>query len=178
MSPKASDFSWQETRGSFDDMQNGEDESSSVSAGSNPAEIAYAEIGDNNGVSSQFASYRAVRLGGSQGANPRSEKGKIYADIDSDDSGTATDSKTQIRFIKRPLNGDSRTILTEWMTVRGLEESGVEDRVVLPPATDSQGRPLVVQEGDVLAVEARNPSTSFTIDRTGSDLEFPIQVGH
>jgi len=138
----------------------------------------YAEIGDNNGVSSQFASYRAVRLGGSGGPNPRDGQGKIYADVDSDDANTDTDQSTQIRWIKRPLNGDSRTILTKWFTLRDLEQTDVEDRVRLPPVSAPDGSPLVVREGDVLALEARNSSSSFTIDRDGSDLDFPVQVGY
>jgi len=181
MSPRtrrASEYNWQETRASESDFAEGEADNTSVSAGSNPQELMYAEIGDDNGVSSQFASYRAVRLGGSSGGNPRSGEGKIFADINSDESDTQTNQRTQIRWIKRPLNGDSRTILTQWYTLRDLEQTDVEDRVRLPPVTGKSGKPLVVREGDVLALEVRNPSSSFTIDVSGSELEFPVQVGY
>jgi hypothetical protein len=178
----AGNYDWQETRATEADFANGESESDSVSAGANPVEVMKAEIGDANGVDSQFASYRAVRLGGSQGTNPRSGSGKIYADIEADDAGTNTNQRTQIRWIKRPLNGDNKTILTEWYTLRDLEASDVEDRVRLPPVTitneDGKQVPLAVREGDVLALEARNAASSFTVDRDGSELEFPVQVGY
>lgn len=180
MSPgraRADEYNWQETRASEADFAEGEADNTSVSAGSNPQELMYAEIGDDNGVSSQFASYRAVRLGGSSGGNPRSGEGKIYADFNEDEADSDTGKRTQVRWVKRPLNGDSRTILTQWYTVRDLEQTDVEDRVRLPPVSRN-GKPLVVREGDVLALEVRNPSDSFTIDVSGSELEFPVQVGY
>jgi hypothetical protein len=171
-------YRWQGGRASEADFATGEDEGSSQSAGGNPSEILYAEIGDDNGVSSQFASYRAVQVGGPRGSNPRSGEGKIYADLNSDEADTATNQRTQIRWVKRPLNGDTRTILSEWYTLRDLEVSDVEDRVHLPPVVDENGNRVVVREGDVLALEARNPSSSFTIDISGSELEFPAQFGY
>lgn len=178
----ATAFTWQSTRFNADDFAAGEHEGSTIAAGSTPKEFLEAEIGDDNGVDSQFSSYRRFRPGGETDPRGQSGVGKWYVKLQGDQDGDGTveavDPRTQIRMVKRPQNGDDRTPLTGWYTVRDLGRDDPRQRIPLPPARDDDGDPLVVQEGDVVAFEARNPATDVVISRADSTVEGPSQVGY
>lgn len=176
-------FNWQGTRVNADDFAAGEDEGSTISAGSTPKEVLEAEVGDDNGVGSALASYRRVRPGGRGSNAGRSGEGKLYVSLQGDQDGDGTveqvDQRTQMRLIKRPKNGDERTPLTRWFVQRDLDRDDPRQRIPLEPVTNSEtGNPLVVREGDVLAVEVRNNATDITVSKADSVVEFPAQVGY
>ena len=135
-------------------------------------EIARAEIGEDG----QLSSYDLVRLGNDQGGNPDSARGKLYAHLE-DGSGNAVDNRTEVRFISRPKNGNRRTPLTTWHTLRSLDVDRPDHRIALRPVSKG-GKPVYIQDGRILAVEVRNEATSVTVDRSASTIEAPARGGY
>jgi hypothetical protein len=148
------------------------DEGSSISSGE-VTEVFRAEIGEDG----QFSSYSALQLGGTLGPTGQSAQGKIFADL-RDNNDNKVDDRTEIRFVARPKNGNSRTALTEWYPIRDLDRDDPRQRQPLPPVTDSDGDPQVVQDGRIVAVEVRNGATSIEVDLTNTTFAAPAQGGY
>lgn len=188
MASKANDgdvraqFDWQPTKITAADYAGGEADGSTVTAGSNPQELAYAEVSDDNGVDSQLATYDMVRLGQPLGSNDRSAQGKLFVDLQGDQDGDGTveqvDGRTQFRWIVRPRNGDERRALTDWFVHADANQSDPEKRIAIPPVTNENGEPVYVQEGRVLALEVRNPATDVTVSLSDSQIRAPAMVGY
>jgi len=136
-------------------------------------EVFRAEIGEDG----QFSSYSAIQLGGRLGPTGQSAQGKLFIDLE-DTSDTDVDDRTEVRFVARPKNGNSRTALTEWYSIRDLDRDDPRQRQPLPPVTNSKGNPLVVQDGRILAVEVRNGATSVEISLANSTVQTPAQAGY
>lgn len=154
------------------DFNDGKDEGSTISA-QTVAEVATAEIGEDG----QLTSYNAVRLGRPLDPTGRSAKGKLFANI-KNTSNSDVDDRTEVRLVVRPKNGNRRTPLTDWYSENELNQSSTQDRIPLSPVTNAQGQPLVGGEGRILAVEARNPATSFEFGRSNSQLRVPAIFGY
>lgn len=157
---------------SLADFVDGKDEEVSLSAGQ-VGEVFTAEVGEDG----QLSSYEFVRLGDNlDDGNQDSAKGKLFVNLkDSNDS--AIDDRTEFRFIARPKNSNSRTPLTEFIPLRNADQSDPSKRLPLTPVTRN-GKPAVVSDGRVLAVEIRNAATSVSVDRTNSDADIPARGGY
>lgn len=166
------DSQFEEIRLSADDFTAAPDEGSSVPAGE-IAEIMRSEVEEDG----QLGSYDAVQLGGRPDPTGNSAKGKLYVDL-RDGSDAAVDERTQIRFVARPKNGNRRTALTSWMTVRDLNVSDTRQRRPLPPVTASDGDPRVVSSGRIIAMEVRNAATSVTVSKANSTVSVPALSGY
>lgn len=155
------------------DFTDGQDEGSSLSAG-NVGEVMKAEIGDD----SQFSSYETVRLGQSlDEGNQRSGKGKLFVQLQ-DNNGNVIDSRTEVRFIGRPKNANSRRPLTSFIQMDRLNESDVTKQIPLTPVRNENGDPQLISDGRILAVEVRNPANSVTVDRSNSQITLPAIAGY
>ena len=166
------DSQFEPIRLSAEDFTAAPDEGTSIPSGEN-AEILRTEVEEDG----QLASYDAVQLGGKPDPTGNSAKGKIYVDL-KDGSDTAVDPRTQIRFVARPKNGNRRTALTEWMTVRDLARDDPRQRRPLTPVTDGDGDPQLVSSGRIIAVEIRNGATSVTVSQANSELSIPATAGY
>lgn len=165
-------FDWEPIHISASDFNASTYEDAALDAGE-VGEVLEAEIGEDN----QFASYDVVQLGDSlDGGNQDSAKGKLFVDL-RDDSDGKIDERTEVRIVTRPKNQNRRTALTNWYALRDLDQTDPDLRIPLPPVT-FDGRPAVVKEGRILAVEIRNSATSITVDQTNSDLSIPAQGGY
>lgn len=160
---------------SVSDYAAGKNEGESVGA-QEVAEVLEAEISDANGVDSQLASYDVVRLGDNMDKTGNSAQGKIYADL-RDGGDAAIDARTQIRWCVRPKNGNRRDPLTNWYSLRDLNQDRPDHRIPLAPVT-YEGKPAYAQDGRLLVIEARNPATSFTLSRANSVVDVPARGGY
>lgn len=148
------------------DFEDAPSEGQAIPAGE-VEEVFRAEIGEDG----QLSSYDYLRLGGHLSPTGDDAKGKIYVELhDNDDN--EVDNRTEVRFIARPKNQNSRTPLTGWMPIRDLNKEDTRQRMPLPPVNVG-GNPAYVRDGRILAVEVRNSSTSITVVRTNSDLSVP-----
>lgn len=166
----ASDFNSIQVQDS--DFNAAPDEGSSVDSGE-VAEIARAEISEDG----QLASYTTVQLGGDTDPMQFSSEGKMFIDL-RDGSDNKVDPRTEVRFIGRPKNGDKRTDLTGWYSLRDLDRDDPRQRVPLDYVTDKQGRPQLVGRGRILAVEIRNGATSVTVSLSNSTIQVPAEAGY
>lgn len=174
----SSAFTWRGTRVDLSsDFAAGEEEGNSISAGSQPQEVLVGEVEDDNGVDSELASYRRFRAGGALSEAGTDQQGRWFGDF-RDGGDVAIDDRTEVRLVKRPKNGDSRTPLSDWQTIREMDNSDPRFRPQFPPATDDDGDPLVVQSGDIIALEIRNTASAITFSRANSTVEIPAQVGY
>ena len=137
------------------------------------AEILRTEVEEDG----YLASYDAVQLGGHLDETGNSSKGKIYVDLrDNDDN--QLDGRTEVRFVARPKNGNTRKELVEWKPLRDLAKEDTRQRHPLPPVTDEEGRPLVVKSGRIIAMEVRNASVDVEVSKENSDFTLPAQFGY
>lgn len=154
------------------DFVDGKDEGTTLQPG-DIGEVMEAEVGEDG----QLSSYTFLRLGDSlDEGNQDSARGKLFAQL-KDASDTVVDAATEFRFIARPKNGNSRTPLTQFIR---LSDANVDDpakRLPFTPVTRG-GRPAVVGDGRIVAVEVRNPSTAVTIDRSNSQFQLPSRAGY
>lgn len=134
-------------------------------------QVARAEIGEEGSV---FSAYDFARLGQRLDRTQNSAQGKIYMGNTSSD-GSATDERTELRFVVMPKNQNHRTPLTQWFPTRDLDRDDPRLRYPLSPVTRN-GQPAYVKEGRILAVEARNGSSQFDIDVTACDWEVPARA--
>jgi len=154
------------------DFVDGKDEETSISAG-DVAEVMTAEVGEDG----QLSSYDYLRLGDSlDSGNQDSAKGKLFVDL-RDASDSEIDQRTEFRFVTRPKNGNRRTPLTEWVNLRNANINDPSKRLPFTPVSRN-GKPAVVRDGRIVAVEIRNPATSVTVDRTNSDADIPARGGY
>lgn len=154
------------------DFEDGKDEEQSLSAGT-VGEVMTTEVGETG----QLASYEFLRLGDNlDEGNQDSAKGKLFADI-RDSADAAVDDRTEFRFVTRPKNGNRVTPLTEFIKLRNANQSDPSKRLPFLPVTRN-GRPAVVKDGRILAVEVRNSATSITVDRTNTDFDIPARGGY
>ena len=151
------------------------DEGETVEAGE-IAEVFRSEIEEDG----QLASYDALQLGQRIDPTGNSAKGKIFVDLydDTTDGGASVDPRTQVRFIARPKNGNRRTALTDWMTIRDLARDDPRQRRPLPPVKDEDGDPRVVSSGRIVAMEVRNGATSITVSKANSVVSVPAVAGY
>lgn len=170
-------YTWDEEAVSFGDFAAGADNGSQLAQGE-IGEIATAEVGDENGVSSALASWDIVRLGQPLGPTGRSALGKLFMAID-DGAGSVVADQAKVRFISRPKNSHNLTPMTRWFSQRDLNESNQDQRVELTPVTDDDGDALYVSDGRVVAIQAKNASAATTFDINGatSDAEVPLLAG-
>lgn len=147
-------------------------EGTSVSSGE-VEEIARSEVSEDG----QLASYSTVQLGGETDPMQLSSEGKMFIDL-RDTNDNPVDDRTEIRFIARPKNGDSRTDLTGWYPLRDLNRDDPRQRVPLDYVTDMAGRPQLVGRGRILAMEIRNGGTSVTISLSNSTIQLPAEAGY
>lgn len=154
------------------DFEDGKDEETTLQPG-DIGEVFEMEVGETG----QLSSYRYLRLGDSlDSGNQDSAQGKLFADLQ-DASGTTVDDATEFRFVARPKNGNERKALTQFIRLSDAKQSDPTKRLPFTPVTRN-GRPAVVGDGRILAVEVRNPSTSVTIDRSNSDMKVPSRAGY
>lgn len=157
---------------SLADFTDGKDEEVSLSAGQ-VGEVFTAEVGEDG----QLSSYDFVRLGDQlDDGNQDSAKGKLFVDL-RDASDAEIDQRTEFRFVARPKNSNSRTPLTEFVPLRNANQSDPSLRLPFTPLTRG-GKPAVVKDGRVIAVEIRNAATSVTVDRANSDADIPARGGY
>lgn len=156
---------------SMADFVDGKDEGEAVAPGE-VAEVAEAEVNQDG----QLASYEFLRLGDSlDGGNQESAKGKLFVDL-RDDTDSEVDGRTEFRFITRPKNSNRRTPLTEFIKLRNAKQDDPSKRLpFLPNSID--GKPAVIKDGRIVALEVRNAATSVTIDRANSDADIPARGG-
>lgn len=148
------------------------DEGTSIPAGE-IAEVFRSEIEEDG----QLASYDALQLGQRLDPTGDSAKGKLFVDL-KDGGDAAVDPRTQVRFIARPKNGNRRTALTDWMTIRDLARDDPRQRRPLPPVKDEDGDPRVVSSGRIVAMEVRNGATSITVSKSNSVVSVPAIAGY
>ncbi|TKX79270.1 hypothetical protein EXE53_16715 [Halorubrum sp. SD626R] len=154
------------------DFVDGKDEEATVEAG-DVAEVFEAEIGEDG----QLSSYEYLRLGDNlDSGNQDSAKGKLFVDLRAADD-SELDQRTEFRFVTRPKNGNRRTPLTEWVKLRNANIDDPSKRLPFTPVSRN-GRPAVVKDGRIVAVEVRNPATSIEVDRTNSDADIPARGGY
>lgn len=170
-------YEWDDEKLSWGDFAAGDDNGDQLASGQ-IGEVAVAEVGDENGVNSQIASYSVVRLGAPLGATGRSAIGKLFAILD-DSSGAQVSNNVQIRFVAQSKNKNRVKPITGWFKQRDLDQSDPSKRVELEPQTWDNNQPAYVTDGRVIAVQARNPSGSVTVDINGavSELDLPILAG-
>lgn len=157
---------------SLADFVDGKDEEVSLAAGQ-VGEVFTAEVGEDG----QLSSYDFVRLGDQlDDGNQDSAKGKLFVQL-KDSADAEIDQRTEFRFVARPKNSNSRTPLTEFIPLRNANQSDPSLRLPFTPLTRG-GKPAVVKDGRVIAVEIRNAATSVTVDRTNSDADIPARGGY
>jgi hypothetical protein len=157
---------------SFADFVDGKDEEQSLSAGT-IGEIATAEIGEDG----QLSSYEFLRLGDNlDDGNQDSAKGKLFVDL-RDSGDNEVDQRTEFRFVVKTKNGNERTALTEFVPLRNANRDDPQTRLPLTPVMRN-GKPAVIGDGRLLAMEVRNAATSVTVDRTNSDADIPARAGY
>lgn len=172
MASSARNATWEPIRLSEADFNDGKDEGSSISAG-DVAEVATMEVGEDGAA----ASYDFIQLGGNlDSGNQDSAQGKIYAEL-KDGGDSEVDSRTQMRLVTRPKNGNRRVALTDWYTEGDVNQSDTANRIPLPPVTRN-GRRFAVSDGRIIALEVRNPATSVTVELDNTSLSFPAQAGY
>jgi len=157
---------------SFADFVDGKDEEQTIEPG-DVAEVATAEVNEDG----QLASYDYLRLGDNlDNGNQDSAKGKLFVDL-RDASDTELDQRTEFRFIVRPKNSNRRTPLTEFIKLRNANITDPSNRLPFLPVSRN-GKPAVIKDGRVLALEVRNAATSVTVDRSSSDADIPARGGY
>jgi len=157
---------------SLADFTDGKDEETSLSAGQ-VGEVFTAEVGEDG----QLSSYEYLRLGDQlDDGNQDSAKGKLFVDLrDTDDN--KIDERTEFRFIARPKNGNEVNPLTEFIPLRNADQTDPSIRLPFTPLTRG-GKPAVISDGRILAVEIRNAATSVSVDRANSDADIPARGGY
>jgi len=154
------------------DFVDGKDEEQTLDPGT-VGEVATAEVNEDG----QLASYDYIRLGDNlDNGNQDSAKGKLFFDL-RDATDTEVDQRTEFRFIARPKNSNRRTPLTEFIKLRNANQSDPSKRLPFLPVSRN-GKPAVIKDGRVIAIEVRNAATSVTIDRSNSDADIPARGGY
>ena len=154
------------------DFTDGKDEGEEIGAG-NVAEVATAEVGEDG----QLASYDFLRLGDRlDDGNQDSAKGKLFVSL-RDPEDAEVDERTEFRFVTRPKNANRRTPLTEWIKVRNANQDDPSKRLPFTPVS-IDGKPAVVKDGRIVAIEIRNPATDVEISRANTDMDLPARAGY
>jgi hypothetical protein len=144
-----------------------DNENTDISASETPTEIAYAEVGDD-GI---FADYDGIRFGQPPQNVGRNVQGnEVFQNLASDTGGSATVSPndtTQIKFVVRKRNSADGPNLTPYITQRGNDNTNASER-------DTLGRQGVrATKGRLIAIQARDLSSTFAIDMDDSVFEIP-----
>jgi hypothetical protein len=157
--------------GYLSDMDAAKDSGDSLSANT-VGEIAEVELGETG--KGPFSAYGLLALGGFPDDNLRTREGRLEGDLQNG-SDADVPSGTRVRIRLTDKNRERTFDKTRWFSKKEVEASNIENLPVIPfPGAKNAEW---IQEGRVLVVEAKNPSTSFNMDASNSSLDFPFVGG-
>jgi hypothetical protein len=171
-SEKANDYDFAEETGTLSDMDAGKDDGATIGSGE-VGEIAKVEIGETGkGI---YSEYERLALGGIPDSQLKTKKSRVDGNLQNASAADVPKS-TKVRFRITDKRRSRTYSESRWFDKSELEAGSIENL----PLLEWEGWDDAVfgKAGRVLVLEARNPSSSFNIDTSNSDTEFPFIGGY
>jgi len=146
------------------DMLAGQNDGSSVSAG-NVAELAKAEIGEDG----KLGNIKAVIVGQPPAPNHRTARAKPTTDVQNSTPADVPNG-TEVAVVGREKEERGGDKAIQWSDEDDFSSVSKVDREAVEP------RLPVILEGEMLAVNGRNESTSFTPSFSDSTYRIPVMA--